>query len=330
MLTDDLTFFLFAVGFISLLNLMVASGLWLSFLTSKKRYLAIACSGAAVEVCRHTIDFFTASNRDSFLLNVSSNFLQFGSTVLLSASLLFIFRNSLGRELSIFIGLILSLIAITLFKFFIPLSPEIYLNYLYSCPLIAATMFLFWRAWFTGSILSPSKIFLLVASGTLLLIRITLPSLVIDNFYLLLYYMEYLSFSMMLIALILYEIEYSNRKVRKLLDSKTQSEQDLQFIVDNSLDIILVADDAGLLRSWSTKAQEVFGYTKGQAIGKINMDKMFENNFFDQEVGAVDEFHSHMESINGKSFMVDVRMKKVSHNDSDYSIFVLRLIAEPG
>jgi hypothetical protein len=102
-----------------------------------------------------------------------------------------------------------------LFKFFIPLSPEIYLNYLYSGPLIAATMFLFWRAWFTGSVLSPSKIFLLVASGTLLLIRITLPSLVIDNFYLLLYYMEYLSFSMMLIALILYEIEYSNRKVKK-------------------------------------------------------------------------------------------------------------------
>jgi len=135
---------------------------------------------------------------------------------------------------------------------------------------------------------------------------------------------------MMLIALIIYEIEYSNRKVRRLLDSRTQSEQDLQFIVDNSLDIILVADDAGLLRSWSTKAQEVFGYTKDHAVGKVNMDEMFENNFFDQEVGAVDEFHSRMKSIDGESFMVDVRLKKVSHNDSDYSIFVLRLIAEPG
>jgi hypothetical protein len=27
---------------------------------------------------------------------------------------------------------------------------------------------------------------------------------------------------------------------------------------------------------------------------------------------------------------VDVRLKKVLHMDSDYSIFVLRLIAEPG
>jgi PAS domain S-box-containing protein len=330
MLTDDLTFYLFAIGFISLLNLMITSGLWLSFRTSKKRYLAIASSAAAVEVCRHTVDFFLGSNRDSFLLYITSSFLQFGSTIILSASLLFIFRNSLGKELLIFIGLILSLIAVTLFQIFIPLSPAIYLKYLYACPLIAATGFLCWRAWFTGSILSPSKIFLLVASGALLLIRITLPSLVIDNFYLLLYYMEYLSFSMVLIALIIYEIEYSNRKVRRLLDSRTQSEQDLQFIVDNSLDIILVADDAGLLRSWSTKAQEVFGYTKDHAVGKVNMDEMFENNFFDQEVGAVDEFHSRMKSIDGESFMVDVRLKKVLHKDSDYSIFVLRLIAEPG
>lgn len=330
MLTDDLTFFLFAVGFVSLLNLMITSGLWLSFLTSKKRYLAIACAAAAVEVCRHTIDFFTGSNRDSFLLYASSNILQFGSTVLLSASLLFIFRNSLGRELWIFIVLTLALIAVTIAETFIPATSNTFLYYLYASPLIAATGFLFWRAWFTGSVISPSKIFLLVASGTLFLIRITLPGLAIDNFYLLLYYMEYLSFSMMLTALILYEIEYSNRKVRKLLDSRTQSEQDLQFIVDNSLDIILVADDTGLLRSWSTKAREVFGYTKDQAIGRIRMDEMFENNLSGQEVGTVDEFHAHMESIDGKSFMVDVRLKKVSHRDADYSIFVLRLIAEPG
>lgn len=330
MLTDDLTFFLFAVGFISLLNLMIASGIWLSFLTSKKRYLAIACAATAVEVFRQSVDFFTASNRDSFLLYISSDFLQFGSTLILSASLLFIFRNSLGKEFWIFVGLILSFAGTALFQFFIPLPAEAYLNYFYASPLIAATGFLFWRAWFTGSVISPSKIFLLVASGALFLIRIALPGLVLDNFYLLLYYMEYMSFSMMLTALILYEIEYSNRKVKKLLNSKTQSEQDLQFIVDNSLDIILVADDSGVLRSWSTKAQEVFGYAQEQAIGKIHMDGLFENNFFDQQVGAVDEFDARMKSIEGKSFMVDVRLKKVSHNDSDYSIFVLRLIAEPG
>lgn len=135
---------------------------------------------------------------------------------------------------------------------------------------------------------------------------------------------------MMLTALILYEIEYSSRKVKKLLDSRTQSEQDLQFIVDNSLDIILVTDSIGLLRSWSRKAKEVFGYTRDQAIGKIHMNDMFENDFWNENLGAVDEFHARMESVEGRSFMVDVRRRKVSHNNTDYSIFVLRLIAEPG
>lgn len=330
MLTDDLTLFLFAVGFISLLNLMIATGIWLSYLTSRKRYLAIACAAAAVEVCRHSIDFLSSANPDSITFSVLSNFLQFGSTLLLSISLLFIFRNSLGREVWLFgitSGAFLIAKAADLFFLteFIQSNP-----YLGALPLIAATGILLWRGMFTGSVLSPSKIFLLVASATLLAIRITLPALPINNLYLLLYYMEYLSFSMILTALILYEIEYSSRKVKRLLDSRTQSEQDLQFIVDNSLDIILVADDVGLLRSWSQQARDVFGYTREQAVGKIHMDDMFENDFWNQNLGAVDEFHARMESIEGKSFMVDVRLRRVSHNNADYSIFVLRLIAEPG
>ena len=78
------------------------------------------------------------------------------------------------------------------------------------------------------------------------------------------------------------------------------------------------------------KAKEVFGYSKEQAIGKIHMGDLFENDFSDEMFGAVDEFHARMESIEGKSFMVDVRLKRVFHNSSNYSIFVLRLIAEPG
>lgn len=330
MLTDDLTFFLFAVGFISLLNLMIATGIWLSYLTSKKRYLAIACAAAAIEVCRHSIDFLNGANPDSIPLPLISNILQFGSTLLLSVSLLFIFRNSLGREIwfLIILGIVFLITAIAEA---IAIPVAIANNpYLGALPLLVATGFLFWRAMFTGSVVSPSKIFLLVASGTLVAIRITLPALEISNFYLLLYYMEYLSFSMMLTALILYEIEYSSRKVKKLLVSRTQSEQDLQFIVDNSLDIILVADSSGLLRSWSRKANEVFGYTRDQAIGKIHMNDIFENDFWKQNLGAVDEFHARMKSVDGKSFMVDVRRREVSQNSTDYSIFVLRLIAEPG
>lgn len=330
MLTDDFTFFLFAVGFISLLNIMIASGLWLSFLTSRKNYLAIACAAAAVEVCRHLGDFVSGLNPGSVALYINSNFLQFTSTILLSISLHFIFKNSFGREIWLLAALYLGFAVATIYDVSNDFPGVPYQTYITSAPLIAATALLFWRALFTGKVISPSKLFFVIASGMLLAIRLWLPNMPLDNVYLLIYYMEYLFFSIMLTAMIIFEIEYSNTTVKKLLNEKVQSEQDLQFIVDNSLDIILVANEVGLLRSWSRKAQEVFGYSREQAIGKIHMDEMFSDNFWKRDLGAVDEFHAHMESIEGKSFMVDVRLKEVSHNNTNYSIFVLRLIAEPG
>jgi len=229
------------------------------------------------------------------------------------------------------IGLLcLGLGASVLVEVFVGLPATTIESYVGSIPLLGATGFLLWRTIFTGQAVTPSKLFFLTASSALLIIRLCLPAMAIDNLYLLLYYIEYVCFSMMLIAIILYEIEYSNRKVKSLLDSKVQSEQDLQFIVDNSFDIILVADQKGLLRSWSKKAQDVFGYSQEQAVGKIHLHAMFVDNFLNRELGAVDEFHARMESIEGKSFMVDVRMKEVSHDGSYYSIFVLRLIEEPG
>lgn len=239
--------------------------------------------------------------------------------------------GSISRATKQFIGLLsIALIASVLYEIFIQRPANPLQAYLGAAPLIAATGFLVWRTIFTGQATTPSKLFFLTASGTLFIIRLALPASAIDNLYLLFYYIEYVCFSMMLIAIILYEIEYSNRKVQSLLDSKVQSEQDLQFIVDNSFDIILMADQQGLLRSWSKKAQDVFGYTREQAIGKIHLHGMFVDNFLNRELGAVDEFHARMNSIDGKSFMVDVRLQEVSHDGSFYSIFVLRLIEEPG
>ena len=50
---------------------------------------------------------------------------------------------------------------------------------------------------------------------------------------------------MILTASILYAEEHSNRKVKVLLADATQSEQDLQFIAVNGLDIILIVDNTG-------------------------------------------------------------------------------------
>ncbi len=330
MLTDDTTFFVLAVMFIAILNAMIISGLWLSYLTSEKPYLGLACLAGGIEILRQFSDFGAGSYPDNVFFYSLSNTLQFSSTLVLAIAMLAVFGSISSRiKLSIAI-LCAALVVSVIYEAIVKRPSNPTETYLGAIPLICASGFLVWRTIFTGQAIAPSKLFFLTASAALFIIRIFLPAMPVDNLYLLLYYIEYVCFSMMLIAIILYEIEYSNRKVRNLLDSKVQSEQDLQFIVDNSFDIILVADQQGLLRSWSKKAQDVFGYTREQAIGKIHLHGMFVDNFLDRELGAVDEFHAHMESIDGKSFMVDVRMKEVSHDNSYYSIFVLRLIEEPG
>jgi PAS domain S-box-containing protein len=330
MLTDDTTFLLLAIVFIAVLNAMIISGIWLSYLTSRKPYLAIACLAGGLEIMRHFSDLGIGLHPDAVLFYSLAKILQFGSTLTLAIAMLTVF-GSISFTTKFAIGLLgLSLGISVFYEAFIKLPTSPFESYLRTMPLIGASGFLVWRTIFTGQAITPSKLFFLTASSALFIIRISLPAMTVDNLYLLLYFIEYVCFSMMLIAIILYEIEYSNRKVARLLDRKIQSEQDLQFIVDNSFDIILVTDQQGLLRSWSKKAQAVFGYSHDQAIGKIHLNGMFVENFLNRELGAVDEFHARMKSIEGKSFMVDVRLKEVSHNGSYYSIFVLRLIEEPG
>ncbi len=330
MLTEDTTFFLLAIIFIAILNAMIISGIWLSYLTSRKPYLALACFAGGLEILLHFCDFATGIGQNTVLFYSLANILQFGSTLTLAVAMLAAFGSISHRVRSAIWLLSLALAVSVLYQAFIQLPSSPLETYLGSIPLLGASGFLVWRTIFTGQVVTPSKLFFLTASSTLLLIRLALPAMPIDNFYLLFYFIDYMCFSMMLIAIILYEIEYSNRKVKSLLDAKVQSEQDLQFIVDNSFDIILVADNQGLLRSWSKKAQQVFGYSHEQAVGKIHLAGMFVDNFLNRELGAVDEFHARMVSIDGKSFMVDVRLKEVSYDGTFYSIFVLRLIEEPG
>ncbi|MFT4862376.1 MAG: PAS domain S-box-containing protein [Pseudohongiellaceae bacterium] len=330
MLTEDTTFFLLAIIFIAILNAMIISGIWLSYLTSRKPYLALACFAGVLEIMLHFSDLATGIRQDTVMFYSLANILQFGSTLTLAVAMLAAFGSISRGVRSAILLLSLALGVSVVYEAFVKLPSSPLETYLGSLPLLGASGFLMWRTIFTGQGVTPSKLFFLTASSTLLLIRLALPAMPIDNLYLLFYYIEYMCFSMILIAIILYEIEYSNRKVKSLLDSKVQSEQDLQFIVDNSFDIILVADKQGLLRSWSKKAQQVFGYSPEQAVGKIHLDGMFVDNFLNRELGAVDEFHARMVSIEGKSFMVDVRLKEVSYAGTSYSIFVLRLIEEPG
>ncbi|MEQ8313436.1 MAG: PAS domain S-box protein [Gammaproteobacteria bacterium] len=328
MINQSLNFFALAIGFVSLLDIIVVVALWLSYLTARREYLRVACFAGIFEILRHGVDFTAAIVIETPTWYLLGQVFQFGSSLLFIAALLLIYERVTRAYYWIFAVLGIGLLASLVMQVINAQPENVARTYIESLPLIAMSLLLFWRAIKTGSGVTPGKLILLLASGAILAIRSLLPALELDDFYLLIYYMEYLSFTLLLVALVLYELEFSKQQVASLLAHKTQSEQDLQFIVDNSLDVILVTDNVGLLQSWSAKAREIFGYSQEQAVGKIHMDDLFVSNFWGQDVGD-EEIQAKMESIDGKSFMVDVRMREVAHADKVYRLFVLRLVEHP-
>ncbi len=329
MIDQSLNFFALALGFVSFLDVMVVVALWLSYQTAQREYLRVACFAGIFEVVRHGVDFMAGIVAESPTWYLLGQVFQFGSTLLFIAALLLIYETVTRTYYWIFAALGLGLLASLFLQLVNSQVDSVGRTYYEEAPLIALSALMLWRALKTGDTFTPGKLILVLASVIILGIRCLLPALNIDDFYLLFYYMEYLSFTLLLVALVLYELEFSKQQVASLLAEKTQSEQDLQFIVDNSLDVILVSDNVGLLQSWSAKAKELFGYSLEQAVGKIHMDDLFVSNFWDQNVGD-EEVQARMESIDGKSFVVDVRMREVAHADGIYRLFVLRLVEEPG
>ncbi len=329
MVDQSQNFFALAIGFVSLLDLMVVFGLWLSYITAGREYLKIACFAGLFEIVRHGIDFINGISGASISWYLLGQVFQFGSTLLFVAALLLIYETVTKFYYWAFTVLGIGMIGISVMQVLTDYPAPGGSGYLESSPIIALSLVLLWRAIKTGEKVTPGKLFLVIASASVVLIRSTLPALELDDIYLLLYYMEYLSFTLLLVAMVLYELEFAKQQVGNLLAEKTQSEQDLQFIVDNSLDVILVADQVGLLRSWSAKAREIFGYSHEQAVGKIHMDDLFVSNFWGQDMGEGGEVQAKMESVDGKSFLVDVRIREVSEAGGTYHLFVLRLVEEP-
>ena len=313
-----------AMTFLILFDLMVLLGLWWSYRTSAREYLKIACFAGAMEIMRYGVDILDLAFPGSATLALMYLVFQFGSTLLFVAALLMVSDRVTRFYYWAFSVLGIGLIVALAYSQLTGRSED----YLSQLPLLALSMLLFWRALQTGTHFTVGRLFLIIATGSVLIFRLLLPNIAMGLMNDFVYYLEYLSFTVMLIALLLYELEFANAAVQGLLAEKTQSEQDLEFIVNNSLDIILVSDAVGLLQSWSAKAREVFGYSHAQAVGKIHMDDLFASNYWGRDLGTSEEFQSRMETVDGTAFMVDVRMREVVHASGAYHVFVLRLQEE--
>lgn len=320
--------FLLAQGFVVLLILMVITGLWLNYRNSRKLYLAITCAAGLIEASRQLPDVMLNAFPESSLWYLLSLLLQF------SASIVFIYaltrikekpeRNSLGLIAVLTLGFVVGLIL----QFTVSLPASVLGRYLYSIPLLFATALIVWCAWRSNSELSPSRFFLLMISTLLLLVRATSPAFFDTGTYALIYYIELLLFPMAMSALVLTEVEFAQHRVESLLADKVQTEKDLQFILDHSLDVILTTDEVGLLRSWNMRAERQFGYSERQTVGKLHIDELFLDNYRHKNVSDLAEFQSQMEHSNGNSFWVKVRMQTIVHDDQAYSIYVLRDITK--
>jgi PAS domain S-box-containing protein len=312
--------------FVSVLLLALAAGFWVSFLSSHKPYQKIVVVALVVEASRIFPDYFLIGDPDNFYALTVTLALQFAGTTLLLYALLLANGRTIKRRRITTASLTGIFLASNIYLFLIGsdialFSVEAYIS---SIGIIMATILVIGEGWKAATSISASRILFSLAALSLLMIRTMLPSMEADDIYSIVYYLELLAYPIIVIGLMLAEVENTNKRINDLLADKARSEADLKFIVNNTLDIILVSNEVGLLQSWSQKAQEKFGYSENQAIGKIHMDELFVGNHIDQSGEETAEFQNKMESMDGSNFMADIRLQTVVHNKKIYSIYVLR------
>ncbi|NKB32482.1 MAG: PAS domain S-box protein [Pseudomonadales bacterium] len=311
--------------FACILVLALATGFWVSYLNSRKRYLSIIALAAIVEASRLLPDSILVYYPDNVIALFGNLLLQFLGTAFLVYALFVANHRSRQYQRNVLTSL---------GKIFIVSVGYLFTQVEYSQPsldafisvlaVLSATAILIWEGWRFNTNISASRILFSLSAMSLFVLRAVQPSMPIDELFLAIYYMELIAYPIIIVSLMLAEVENTNRRINDLLAEKAQSEADLKFIVNNTLDIILVSDEVGLLQSWSQKAQEKFGYTEDQAIGKIHMDELFIGDPIAVTENSDLNYKAKIESMDGSQFEVDVRMQTVAQKGEIYSIYVLR------
>jgi PAS domain S-box-containing protein len=327
-MTDfDLSYYLISAGFIVALNLVVFTSFRASYSNNKKAYLALASRAAIVEALRQVPDNFLILYPDSNILYAVSALIQF------VASLTFLFALNLidgeysNRNKAQTYGFIMVFVICTAAQLLSGLPATALMWYVAGAPVIAVSLAIVWKILRVAPKGSASRSLLILSSFSILIARIWMPAIESLDFFDLIYYMEVLLFPIMLLALNLDEVEKTYRKVSALLEQKTQSEEDLQFILDNSLDITLITNNVGLLLSWNKRAEGMFGFKKMHVVGKMHIDELFFDNYWHKNAAGFNDFDSIIENVDGATFPVKVRMKTVHKEEKTYSIYVISQLA---
>lgn len=326
----DISYNVIAGIFIVILTLMPTAGLRVDYVSSRKPYLAWAFLAGLITIARQLPDALLALSPDSNLNYLASSFLQFlASLVFLIA--LFRIDGELGRRAkSLLAFLIAGWLCAAAYLVLIGLPQTVPVWYSVSIPTIAVSLFIFLTLFRVGLRSSTSRILLLISSFALLSLRIGMPASSSMEMVYLVYFLELLLFPVLLTALHLSEVQSTHEKVKALLRRRTQSEANVQFILDHSMDIIVAVDSAGLLTTWNKGAEAKFGYTAEQAIGKVHIDDFFVDNYCHSDVEEYTEFDASMENVDGETIAVRVRIKTITEGGRNYTIYMLRDLSALG
>jgi len=303
---------------------MAFISLRVNYRSTRKLYLSLASAAIAIEALRQIPALMQSANPESFPGLLLSFFLQFFASWMLLGAIIRK-ESEFNADHKILLGfLLVSYVFSAIFTVANGFPQSIYDWLAITLPAIFTAAAILWKIRHTKITALSGKILLALSATALVSIRIALLIVEPIEMVFLLYYLDVLTFPILVSALVLAEIESAHSQVSTLLKEKTQSEADQRFILDNSVDIILTVSNAGLLLSWNRRAGNVFGYTDAQTVKKMYIDELFSGNYWHKNVDTEHALSATMERIDGKSFPVQVRMKTVIDDAATYTIYVIK------
>lgn len=324
MIETDISYNIIAGLFIIILTLMPTAGLRVDYVSSRKPYLGWAILAGLVTMARQLPDSLLAAYPDSNLIYLASSFLQFLASLIFLVAIVRIDGELQKPARAVLAVLTVAWISVALYLVVVGLPQSIPMWYLVSSPTLVVTLLIFLQLFRIGVKSSTSRILLLVSGFVLLCLRVGMPSSSSMEMVYLIYFFELLLFPVLLTALHLSEVQATGAKVKALLRRRTQSEANVQFILDHSMDIIVAVNSAGLLTTWNKGAEAKFGYTAEQAIGKVHIDAFFVDRYCHSDVEEYREFDAWMENVDGETIAVRVRIKTITEGDKNYTIYMFR------
>ncbi len=310
--------------FVIVLNGLMLVPLVLSWLGNRKPYLLLFCLAGMLEIARQVPNALLATQDSTTLLIGLSLFFQFFASVSFLAGLFYVSGKFRKRELAA-LALPSAAFLVMLVTLRIAGLPTEQSHWVIAAlPMSVLSALIVWQSWRVRPGLSAGKLFLGATSLALLAIRIYVPFLGLSDFFYLIYYLENLLFPLLLASITVLELESANQRIAALHEQRKQSEQELQFVVDNALDVILMTDQVGLLKNWNKPAEAIFGYSAAQTVGKMHIDELFVDKHWHDRLDDYAEFNSRIEHLEGGVHDVHVRMQSVTSNRETNMVFVIR------